>query len=166
MALPDRLKALLWPSYRGSADRPTESELRGLELGLACRFSYQTVERACSDPEVIAGLPRLLAITNRPVRRRETIFGIDGAGFPSSVRDHYGRARERQPEGDREAGDLPREPHSGVRNVADVGIRYGRVTGWKSWTEGTRRAVTYNLRRLAYLRGIEPLLPRLPQTAG
>ena len=33
-------------------------------------------------------------------------------------------------------------------------------------TEGTLRAVTYNLRRLAYLRWIEPSLPRLPQTSG
>jgi hypothetical protein len=33
-------------------------------------------------------------------------------------------------------------------------------------TEGTLRAVTYNLRRIAYLRWIGPSLPRLPQTAG
>ena len=135
--LPDRLKALLWQSYRGSANRPTESELRVLELGLASRFSYKTVERAYSDPEVIAALPRLLAITNRPLRGWETIFSIDGSGFPSSVRHHYRRERERQPKEDREAGYLPREPHTWGRNVADVGVRYGLVAGWKSWTEGS-----------------------------
>jgi hypothetical protein len=33
-------------------------------------------------------------------------------------------------------------------------------------TEGTLRAATYNLRRLAYLRWIEPSLPPLPQVVG
>jgi hypothetical protein len=33
-------------------------------------------------------------------------------------------------------------------------------------TEATLRAVTYNVRRLAYLRWIEPSLPRLPRVAG
>src|SRR5208283_3748931 len=36
--LADRLKALLWQSYRGVANRPTEGELRVLELGLGRRF--------------------------------------------------------------------------------------------------------------------------------
>lgn len=135
--LADRLKALLWQSYRGVANRPTEGELRVLNLGLGHRFSYKTVERAYSAPDVVAALPRLLEITNRPLRSFETIFSIDGSGFPGSVREHYRTERERQHEAEREAGYLPRGPHSWVRNVANVGVRYGLVAGWKSWTDGS-----------------------------
>lgn len=133
----DLLKGLLWQSYRETANRPTEGELRVVRLGLERRFSYKTLERAYSDREIVAALPRLLAITNRPLRGLEMIFSIDGSGFPGSVREHYRSAREHQPEGEREAGYLPRGPHSWVRNVANVGVRYGLVAGWKSWTEGS-----------------------------
>ncbi len=135
--LADLLKTLLWQSYRGTANRPTEGELRVLELGIGRRFSYKTVERAYSDPEVIAALPRLLAITNRPLRGLETIFSIDGSGFPGSVQEHYRTERERQRAPEREAGYLPRGSHSWVRNVANVGVQYGLVAGWKSWTDGS-----------------------------
>lgn len=160
VALADRLKVLLWQSYRAAANRPTESELRVLDLGLTSRFSYKTVERAYSDPEVIAALPRLLAITNRPIRGLETIFSIDGSGFPSSVRDHYRRARERQPTSDREAGYLPREPHTWVRNVANVGVRYGLVAGWKSWTDGTLPEVHCYAEVFGEARGNHPEMAR------
>lgn len=133
--LADLLKALLWQSYRHSANRPAEGELRVVELGLSRRFSYKTLERAFSHPEVKAALPRLLAITNRPLRGLETVFSIDGSGFPVTVRDHYRSERDRQNGEDREAGYLPRGPRSWVRNVANVGVRFGLVAGWKSWTD-------------------------------
>lgn len=139
--LTDRLVALLWQSYRGSANRPTEGDLRVLDLGPLRRFSYKTLERAYSDPEVIAALPRLLAITNRPLRGLETVFSIDGSGFPTTVADHYRATRERQREAERGAGYLPRGPHAWVRNVAEVGTRYGLIAGWKSWTDGHRPEV-------------------------
>ena len=66
---------------------------------------------------------------------------MDGSGFPSTVRENYRSARERQDPGDREAGYLPKGPHSWVRNVANVGVRYGLVAGWHSWTEGGRTEV-------------------------
>jgi transposase len=135
--LADRLKALLWQSYRSTANRPTEGELRVLELGIRHRFSYKTVERAYADRDVAAALPRLLEITNRPLRGLETIFSIDGSGFPGSVREHYRSERERQSSIERDAGYLPRGPHSWVRNLANVGVRYGLVAGWKSWTDGS-----------------------------
>lgn len=135
---PELLRALLWQSYRGMANRPTEGDLRVLALGGSRRrFSYKTVERAYSDPEVIAALPRLLEITNRPLRGLETVFSIDGSGFPGTVREHYRSERERQRGPEREAGYLPRSPLSWVRNVANVGTRYGLVAGWKSWTDPT-----------------------------
>ncbi|MGI0053479.1 MAG: hypothetical protein ACRECR_04370 [Thermoplasmata archaeon] len=134
--LADRLTALLWQSYRGMANRPAEGALRVLDLGITARFSYKTIERAHSDPEVIAALPRFLEITNRPLRGLETVFSIDGSGFPTTVRDHYRGVRERQNGTERDAGYLPTGPHAWVRNVADVGVRYGSVAGWKSWTDG------------------------------
>ncbi|MCI4368214.1 MAG: hypothetical protein L3K09_01435 [Thermoplasmata archaeon] len=134
--LGDRLTILLWQSYRGAANRPAEGDLRIIGLGLSRRFSYKTLERAYSDPEVIAALPRLLAITNRPLRGLETIFSIDGSGFPTTVRDHHRRERERQDGTQRDAGYLTSGSHACVRNVANVGVRYGVVAGWKSWTDG------------------------------
>jgi transposase len=133
--LADLLVALLWQSYRGSANRPTEGDLRVLDLGLSRRFSYKTLERAYSLPDVVAALPRLLQITNRPLVGLETIFSIDGSGFPTTVRAHYRTERERQNGSDREAGYLPQGPHAWVRNVADVGVRFVLVAGWKSWVE-------------------------------
>ncbi len=137
--LPDRLKALLAQSYLGLPNRPTEGEvtvLRGV-LGLSRYFGYKTVERSYGDPRVSEALQDLLEITNRPVRGLETTFAVDGSGFPTAIGQHYRSARERQREKEREGGRLPSPQghHDWVYNEASVGLRYGLIAGWVSWTD-------------------------------
>lgn len=135
----DRLRVLLWQSYRGIANRPMASEarLQARGLGLARPFSYGTVAHAYHDPEVLTALRSLLWLTNEPVMGRERGFAIDGSGFPTGVSDHYATSRGRQPGAGREVGVFPKAPRPWVRNVANIGLHYGLVAGWKSWTDAT-----------------------------
>lgn len=133
----DRVRVLLWQSYRGVANRPAASELRLQKSGLGVRteFSYSTIARAFHDPEVLAALKALLWLTNEPIHGREPIFAVDGSGFPTAIADHYSSARGKQRTERREAGDFPLNARPWVRNVANVGTHYGMVAGWKSWTD-------------------------------
>jgi transposase len=133
----DRARVLLWQSYRSVANRPAASELRLQKegLGLRSEFSYSTVARAYHDPEVLAALKALLWLTNEPIAGRESIFALDGSGFPTAVADHYASARGAQRTMAREQGDFPSAPRTWVRNVANVGTHYGMVAGWKSWID-------------------------------
>jgi transposase len=137
--LPDRLKALLLQGYLGMPNRPTEGEMAVLRLalGLSRRFGYKTVERSYGDLRMEAALYALLEITNRPIQGLETGFASDGTGFGTAIGQHYRRARERQKEKDQTGGPLPpaEGPHDWVYNVATVGLRYGLIAGWASWTD-------------------------------
>ncbi len=137
--LPDRLKALLAQGYLGLPNRPTEGEmvvLRGI-LGLSCLFGHKTVERSYGDPRLIRALYSLLEITNRPTYGLESAFAADGSGSPTVVSQHYRSTRERQRGPEREAGHLPagHAHHDWVYNAATVGLRYGLIAGWVSWTD-------------------------------
>jgi len=131
----DRVRGLLWQSYRGVANRTAASELAllGRELGLHRRYSYSTVARAYHDPEVLLALKALLWLTNEPVIGQERGFAIDGSGFPTGVGHHYATSRGRQRAEGREAGAFPEAGYPWVRNVANVGLDYELVAGWKSW---------------------------------
>jgi transposase len=135
--LPDRLKALLAQSYLGLPNRPTEGEVEAFRaiLGVGCLFGYKTVERSYGDPAIERALYALLEITNRPVQGLETGFAADGTGAPVSVGQHYRSARARQEEKEREAGLLPQGERPWVYNVGTVGLRYGLIAGWVSWTD-------------------------------
>ncbi|HUI38838.1 MAG TPA: hypothetical protein VLY85_04325 [Thermoplasmata archaeon] len=133
----DRVRVLLWQSYRSVANRPAASELRLQKegLGVTSEFSYSTVARAYHDPEVLAALKALLWLSNEPIGGRERVFALDGSGFPTTVADHYSSARGKQRGEGREQGDFPGVGRPWVRNVANVGTHYGLVAGWKSWTD-------------------------------
>lgn len=135
--LPDRLKGLLAQGYLGLPDRPTEGEVAALRaaLGIRALYGYKTVERSYGDPRVYAALYALLEITNRPVRSLETGFTVDGTGSPVTVGQHYRSARARQAATEREAGLLPQGERPWVYNVGTVGLRYGLIAGWVSWTD-------------------------------
>ncbi|MHB1887440.1 MAG: hypothetical protein ACYCVV_21105 [Acidimicrobiales bacterium] len=119
------------------ANRPAAAELRLVAgpLGLARPFSYGTIAHAYHDPEVLVALRALLWLTNEPILGKEWGFAVDGSGFSTTVGAHYGshRARQRGPE--REEGAFPTLPRPWVRNVANVGLQFGMVAGWKSWVD-------------------------------
>lgn len=133
----DRVRGLLWQSYRGVANRTAASELGllGRELGLERPYSYSTVARAYHDPEVFLALRSLLWLTNEPVMGEERGFAIDGSGFSTAVDHHYASSRGRQRGSGREEGAFPSAPRPWVRNVANIGLDYGLVAGWMSWTD-------------------------------
>ena len=136
----DRVRGLLWQSYRGVANRSAASELGllGRELGVTRDYSYSTVARAYHDPEVLLALRALLWLTNEPVRGQERGFAIDGSGFATAVAHHYTSSRGRQRGVEREEGAFPSAPRPWVRNVANVGLDYQLVAGWKSWADPTK----------------------------
>jgi transposase len=137
ISVSDRVRVLLWQSYRSVANRPAASELRLQREGLGVRsgFSYSTLARAYHDPEVLTALKALLWLTNEPIRGRERVFAVDGSGFPTVVAQHYSTARGQQRGEGREHGEFPAAPRPWVRNVANIGTHYGMVAGWKSWTD-------------------------------
>ncbi|EQD79521.1 hypothetical protein B1A_01681, partial [mine drainage metagenome] len=98
-------------------------------------YSYSTVARAYHDPEVLLALRTLLWLTNEPVIGEERGFAIDGSGFATAVAHHYASSRGRQRGTEREAGAFPSAPHPWVRNVANIGLDYQLIAGWKSWTD-------------------------------
>lgn len=132
----DRLRALVWQSYRGMANRPTSSELTLLShrLRLIRPFSYGTVAHAYHEAEVRVALQALLWMTNEPVSGRERRFAIDGSGLSTGRADHYSSHRGKQRGEGREEGAFPLSNHRPwVRNVANLGMDCGLVAGWKSW---------------------------------
>jgi transposase len=155
----DRLRLLLWQTYRSVANRPAASELRlhALGLGIGAPFSYSSIARAYHDPEILLAAKALLWLSNEPVIGREHRFALDGTGFPTSVVQHYASLRARQGRAREEAerpevtepsassppsppstlGAFPTSPHDWVRNVANVGMDFGLIAGWKSWTDPT-----------------------------
>lgn len=92
---------------------------------------------AYHDSEVLAALRSLLWLTNEPVMGWEHGFAIDGSGLPTGVGDHYATSRGHQRGAGREAGAFPNAPRPWVRNVANIGLHFGLVAGWKSWTDPT-----------------------------
>lgn len=135
----DRLRGLLWQTYRGVANRPGASELGllGRELELGQDYSYSTLARSYHDPEVLLALKSLLWLTNEPVMGEERGFAIDGSGFSTGVGEHYASHRGRQRGEGREEGAFPSAPRPWVRNVANIGLDYELVAGWKSWSDPT-----------------------------
>jgi transposase len=133
----DLLRGVLWQMYRGVANRTGSSELGllGRDLELRGGFSYTTLGRAYRDPEVASALKALLWLTNEPMIGRERGFAIDGSGFSTTVGTHYAGARGRQRGEGRESGSFPEAPRPWVRNVANVGLEFDLVAGWKSWVD-------------------------------
>ena len=136
----DRVRGLLWQSYRGVANRPAASELGllGRELGIARDYSYSTVSRSYHDGEVHLALKALLWLTNEPVKGEERGFAMDGSGFSTGVSDHYASHRGRQRGEGREKGAFPSAHRPWVRNVANIGLDYELVAGWKSWVDSSQ----------------------------
>lgn len=133
----DRVRGLLWQSYRGVANRTAASELGllGRELGLERSYSYSPVTRAYHDPSVLLALKALLWLTNEPVIGVERGSAIDGSGLSTAVDRHYASSRGRQRGEGREEGAFPPTPRPWVRNVANIGLDYQLVAGWKSWMD-------------------------------
>lgn len=133
----DLVRGVLWQTYRGVANRPATSELALLqrELELDRGYSYSALTRAYHHPEVLVALRSLLWLTNEPVRGKERGFAIDGSGFSTGVSDHYASHRGRQRGQGREEGAFPSIHRPWVRNVANIGLDYELVAGWKSWTD-------------------------------
>ncbi len=125
-------------SYRGLANRPATSELDLLSsrLHLTRSYSYGTVAHAYHETETLTALRALLWLTNEPVMGKESRFAMDGSGLSTGRGDHYSSHRGKQKGGGREEGAFPSSNHRPwVRNVANVGMDYGLVAGWKSWVD-------------------------------
>lgn len=135
----DVVKVLLAQSYFGVPNRVAEGLLLLFreKLGLHADFSYKTIERGFDRGPVNRLLDEVFVLTNEPVKGLERVFTVDGSGFPTKVRDHYGKDREQQRtkskgESDAFAGDA----RSYVYNVAVLGVRFKVLAGWVSRAKG------------------------------
>ena len=63
------------------------------KLRLHETFSYKTIERGYGDPQVKKLLERVFALTQEPVRDKETVFCPDGTGLPTSIKHNWENER-------------------------------------------------------------------------
>lgn len=89
----DKAKAVLIQQYFMASDRLAAGLawfLRVREkLGIKEKLAPKDIERAYDNSDVIAILMELFAMTNEPLRAKETKFGIDGSGMPRSIKQNY-----------------------------------------------------------------------------
>lgn len=64
------------------------------KLHLSKVFSYKTIERAYSDPEVTQVLTEVFRLTQKPVSEKEHTFGPDGTGLSTSMKQNYENDRQ------------------------------------------------------------------------
>lgn len=134
----DVVKVLLAQSYFGVPNRVAEGLLLLFreKLGLRADFSYKTIERGFDRERVNRLLDEVFVLTNEPVKGLEHVFSSDGSGFPTRVRDHYGREREQQGASDRDSDAFAGDARRFVYNVAVIGTRFKVLAGWVSRARG------------------------------
>jgi len=83
------------------------------KLHLSKVFSYKTIERAYQDLQVTQILQQIFTLTQEPVCEREHVFGPDGTGLSTSMKQNY--------ETDRQSGKV----HKGYEKmIVMVGCKY------------------------------------------
>lgn len=136
----DVTKALLAQSSFGVSNRRAEGVMRALSgpLGIRAEFSYKTIERGYDPGRTKRILDEVFRLTNEPVRYIESVFGIDGTGQPTSVKQNYAADRTRDRSGKSAPTDDRWPPSSDPKKrgyVYGVGV-IGTVTkmyaAWKS----------------------------------
>jgi transposase len=105
----DVAKALLLQTYFGVSDRVAAGLVRLFKekLGIPEEFSYKTIERGYDPSPVSEMLREVFRLTNEHGNAKETTFGVDGTGEPTSSKVNYESVRSEQRRGEREAGEWP-----------------------------------------------------------
>jgi transposase len=105
----DVAKALLLQTYFGVSDRVAAGLVRLFKekLGIADEFSYKTIERGYDPSPVSEILREVFRLTNEHGNAKETTFGVDGTGEPTSSKVNYESVRSDQRKDGREAGEWP-----------------------------------------------------------
>ena len=105
----DVAKALLLQTYFGVSDRVAAGLVRLFKekLGIADEFSYKTIERGYDPSPVSEILREVFRLTNEQGNAKETTFGVDGTGEPTSSKVNYESVRSEQRKDEREAGAWP-----------------------------------------------------------
>lgn len=82
--------------YFGVANRPAAGYalLFKEKLHLQKSFSYKTIERAYEDSDVALVLEEVFRLTHQPLREKEHVFGPDGTGLPTSMKQNYENDRQ------------------------------------------------------------------------
>jgi transposase len=103
----DEAKVILMQQYFCAANRPAAgyAQLFKEKLYLQKTFSYKTIERAYKDPEVALILEEVFRLTHMPLKEKEHVFGPDGTGLSTSMKQNY--------ESDRQNG----KPHKGYEKM-------------------------------------------------
>ena len=111
----DEAKVILLQQYFCASNRVAAGYalLFKEKLNLKKTFSYKTIERAYEDPEVAFVLEEVFRLTQVPVSHREHVFGPDGTGLSTSMKQNY--------ENDRQSGKV----HKGYEKmIVMVGCTY------------------------------------------
>ena len=90
------------------------------KLHLSKVFSYKTIERAYQDLQVTQILQQIFTLTQEPVCEREHVFGPDGTGLSTSMKQNY--------ETDRQSGKV----HKGYEKmIVMVGCKYKLLSAFQ-----------------------------------
>jgi transposase len=148
ISVSDVVKVLLAQTYFGFSNRRSEGLVRVAygPLGLCREFSYKTIERGYDPWRTGELLDVVMSLTNEPVRRLENIFGIDGTGQPTSIKQNYENDRRLQrtkKEGQSSVSDKwpasqHRTKHGYVYGVGIIGTVSKIYAAWKSNTDRSK----------------------------
>ena len=144
----DVVKVLLAQTYFSFSNRRSEGLVRVAygPLGLCREFSYKTIERGYDPWRTGELLDQVMSLTNEPVRLLENIFGIDGTGQSTSVKQNYENDRRLQRAkkkgqssvSDKWPGSQHRTKHGYVYGVGIIGTVSKIYAAWKSNTDRSK----------------------------
>jgi len=148
ISVSDVVKILLAQTYFGFSNRRSEGLLRVAygPLGLSREFSYKTIERGYDPGRTGELLDEVMSLTNEPVRRLENVFGIDGTGQPTSVKQNYENDRrlqrtkkkEQSSTSDKWPASQHHTKHGYVYGVGIIGTVSKMYASWKSNTDRSK----------------------------
>jgi transposase len=148
ISVSDVVKILLAQTYFGFSNRRSEGLLRVAygPLGLSREFSYKTIERGYDPGRTGELLDEVMSLTNEPVRRLENVFGIDGTGQPTSVKQNYENDRRLQRTKKKEQSSTSDKwpasqhctKHGYVYGVGIIGTVSKMYASWKSNTDKSK----------------------------
>jgi len=148
ISVSDVVKVLLAQAYFGFSNRRSEGLVHVAygPLGLCREFSYKTIERGYDPWRTGELLDEVMALTNEPVQRLENIFGIDGTGQPTSVKQNYENDRRLQRTKKKEQSSTSDNwpasqyctKHGYVYGVGIIGTVSKMYAAWKSNTDKSK----------------------------
>lgn len=94
----DRAKAVLVQQFFQVSNRVAEGlvDLFAGKLGITSQLTYQDIERAYDNRDVLLIIKEVFDLTCEPVRTKETEFSIDGTGLPASIKENYAEDKDRK----------------------------------------------------------------------